>query len=97
MKVSASCRRSRRVFPVQDGHAVSQRSHGLLAYLVRALSCVISEVHLLSMPAADSMCPPPFSYEKALSPSVGALGGNRVRLGHEAEALLMELVAFKTQ
>ena len=45
----------------------------------------------------DLMCPPPFSYEKALSPNVGALGGNRVRLGYEAEALLMELVAFKTE
>lgn len=58
---------------------------------------MISEVHLLSMPAVDLMCPPPFSYEKALSPSVGPLGGNRVRLGYEAEALLMELVAFKTE
>ena len=56
-----------------------------------------SELHLLLMPAVDLMCPPPFSYEKALSPNVGALGGNRVRLGYEAEALLMELVAFKTE
>ena len=40
------------------------------------------------------MCPPPISYEKALSPSVielETLGGNRVRLGHEAGALLTEL------
>ena len=61
---------------------------------------MVSKVHLLLTPAVYLICPPPVSYENALSPIVielETLGGSRIRLGHEAGALLMELVAFKTE
>lgn len=61
---------------------------------------MVSKGHLLLTPAVYLICPPPISYENALSPNVielETLGGNRIRLGHEAGGLLMELVAFKTE